>query len=136
MKFFYTALIAGVFIFFIHLFRYDIYPFIIYIHGKIDIKNEFKSEIKPNAMLYITLHNNHGIIFAVKKVINPVFPVEFKITRKNVLYPQLVTPKCKIKAVLNYDGKIDDIKPGDIYSKWHDSYLIATSIRIMLDTKK
>ncbi|MGC8867307.1 MAG: hypothetical protein ACP5IO_03660 [Elusimicrobiales bacterium] len=136
MKLFSVIFTIALFVFLTYLFRYEIYPFITYIHGNVDIKDEFKSEIRPNAMLYITLHNSYGIIFAVKEVINPVFPLEFKITRKNILYPHIVTPRCKIKAFLTYDGDINDIKSGDIYSKPYELYLINMSVRIKLDTKK
>lgn len=134
MRFAITIILAGAFIF--YYLKEDLYPHLTQVSGRVEIKEEFLKELKTNAMLYITLHNDKGIIFAVKQVINPEFPVNFKITSKNVLYPKLVTSQCTIKAVLNYHGNLHERKAGDIYSDEIKTFIINPKITLILDKKE
>jgi len=103
---------------------------IIFIKGVIEINTNFEKKIKPNSILYITIKNDKEIIFAIKKIINPSFPLEFEINHKNVLYPDLITLRTKIQAYINTHGNVGEIKPGDIYSKPIDSSIINTNLKI------
>lgn len=121
---------------FVYYFKENLYPYITTISGTVEIKEEFIQDLKTNSMLYITLHNDKGIIFAVKQVINPQFPLKFKITTKNILYPEIVTIKCSIKAVLNYHGNLHERKVGDIYSDDIKTIIINPNIKIILNKKE
>ncbi|MCX7905585.1 MAG: hypothetical protein N2446_02665 [Elusimicrobiales bacterium] len=116
--------------------REKIYPFITNINGTIYIKSQYLPEVKNNAILYIALYNDKGIIFGIKQIINPKFPLKFKITYKNILYPKLVSPKCTIKAILNYHGNLHEIKSGDIYSNELSIPIIKRNINIILENIK
>ncbi|MGC8727799.1 MAG: hypothetical protein ACP5SD_00890 [Elusimicrobiales bacterium] len=116
--------------------RYDIYAFSANLTGKIEISEDLSKHIKPNSMLYITLKNDKNIIFAVKEIINPIFPLDFKITRKNVLYPDISSFKIKLEAVINTHGEIGKIKPGDIYSSSIEANIISRNLDIKLDKIK
>lgn len=120
----------------LYFLRNQIYPYLTNVSGRVEIREDYINEIKPNSMLYITLHNEKGIIFAVKQIINPKFPLNFKITYKNVLFPRLVTPKCNIKAVLTYHGNLYEMRDGDIYSTNKPIYIIYRNVNISLANKK
>jgi hypothetical protein len=116
--------------------RYNIYAFSTNLTGKIEISEDLSKQIKPNSMLYITLKNDKNIIFAVKEIINPIFPLNFKITRKNVLYPDISSFKIKLEAVINTHGEIGKIKTGDIYSSSIGANILSRNLEIKLDKIK
>ena len=113
-----------------------LYPYFTRVSGTVEINDEFAKELKTNSMLYITLHNDKGIIFAVKQFINPQFPLKFKITHKNILYPHIITLKCSIKAVLNYHGALYEKKAGDLYSDPIETHIFSPSVKIKLNKKE
>jgi len=117
----------------VYYFRFDLYSLLIEISGKIEIENELEKNIRPNTMLYIKVRNDKNIIFAIKEIINPVFPVNFSINRKNVLYPDISSFNIKIETTINSHGEVGKIKPGDIYSKPIEANIFSRNIKIKID---
>lgn len=126
--------ILVVFLFLLNLLKEKICLYIFNVSGEINITT--RTEIKPNAMLYIAVYNDKGLIFAFKEIINPQFPLKFKLNYKNVLYPKLITSRCKIRAVLNYHGNLNELRQGDIYSENKNIYIIQPFLNINLDRVK
>jgi hypothetical protein len=116
--------------------RVFIYSNFIHINGEIDIKESFKKEIKPDTMLYIILENEKGTTFAIGEIINPVFPVKFRITRKNVLYPDISTFNIKVYATLNEHGEVGITRNGDMFSQKDNTYFISNRLKLNIDKIK
>ena len=117
-------------------YRFSIYSNIIYINGDIEIIEELKKDIKPGTMLYIILQNEKNTTFAISEIINPVFPIRFKITRKNVLYPDISTLRIKAYATLNRHGEVGNIKSGDMFSQTSKTYIISNGLKLRIDEAK
>ncbi|NLH39657.1 MAG: hypothetical protein GX445_06310 [Elusimicrobia bacterium] len=117
-------------------YRFLIYSNIIYIKGNIEINEELKKDIKPDTMLYIIIQNEKDTTFAISEIINPVFPVSFRITRKNVLYPDISTFKIKVYATLNKHGEVGNIKSGDMFSQTSKTYIISNRLKLRIDEVK
>jgi hypothetical protein len=67
-----------------------------------------------NGMLFLVASNEGGIPIAVKKIINPVFPVKFEMTSANLIMPDLLTRKLHLEALLNTHGQLGALRRGDL----------------------
>ncbi|HAT72360.1 MAG TPA: hypothetical protein DCS63_06045 [Elusimicrobia bacterium] len=68
----------------------------------------------PNSMLFLVARNDGGVPVAVKKIINPVFPVKFEMTSANLIMPDLLTRKLYLEALLNTHGQLGAVRRGDL----------------------
>ncbi|HBA61728.1 MAG TPA: hypothetical protein DCZ92_13135 [Elusimicrobia bacterium] len=83
--------------------------------GTITMGPELNASYLPaNSMLLIVAKNDGGVPVAVKKIINPVFPLKFEITSANLIMPDLLTRKVLLEAFLNGHGRVGVFKKGDL----------------------
>lgn len=68
----------------------------------------------PNSMLFLVALNEGGVPVAVKKVINPVFPVKFEMTPSTLIMPDLLTRKLYLSAMMNIHGQLNSPRRGDL----------------------
>lgn len=68
----------------------------------------------PNSMLFLVAQNEGGVPVAVKKVINPVFPLKFEMTPSNLIMPDLLTRKLYLSAAMNTHGQLNSPRRGDL----------------------
>lgn len=69
---------------------------------------------KPNTMLFLVARNEDGVPVAVKKIINPVFPLDFQMTPSDLIMPDVLTKKVYLEASLNSHGELGRLKSGDL----------------------
>jgi hypothetical protein len=88
-----------------------------------------------NGMLFVVARNDSGVPVAVKKIINPVFPVKFEMTSANLIMPDLLTQKLYIEALLNSHGELGAVRRGDLKGELPGSVrVISKKLDITLDT--
>ncbi|MEA3307736.1 MAG: hypothetical protein U9Q34_08130 [Elusimicrobiota bacterium] len=105
------------------------------ISGTITIAEKHKK--KPNAMLFIVLKNKGNIPLAVKKIINPSFPIEFTLTAADLIMPDLLSGKLYIEAYLNNHGVLGIRKSGDMIGKLKKPIFVnSKKIEISLSKKQ
>lgn len=85
------------------------------ISGTVTIAEKYKK--KPNAMLFIVLKNKGDIPIAVKKVINPSFPLNFNLNVNDLIMPDLLSKKLYIEAYLNNHGVLGKSKTSDMLGR-------------------
>ena len=68
----------------------------------------------PNSMLFLVALNEGGVPVAVKKVINPVFPLKFEMTPSSLIMPDLLTRKLFLSAIMNTHGQLNSPRRGDL----------------------
>jgi hypothetical protein len=122
---------------------YFIYPFalrvIFLVKGTAQITSEFAERAaRPNTMLFLVARNEGGVPVAVKKILNPVFPVDFQMTPSDLILPDVLTKKVYLEAFINSHGELGVFKNGDykgsvktplfIFSK-HNNILIDTAAK-------
>ncbi|MEW5950894.1 MAG: hypothetical protein GX447_09540 [Elusimicrobia bacterium] len=91
----------------------------------------------PNNVLLIAVKNDKGVPIGLKRIINPVYPLETKISRQDIFMPGLVSSKLEIYAEMNKSGEIGSKEKGGFYSsKTFKTFIISSSIGINLDSKK
>ncbi len=67
-----------------------------------------------NSMLFLVAQNEGGVPVAVKKIINPVFPLKFEMTPSNLIMPDLLTRKLYLSAAMNTHGQLKSTRRGDL----------------------
>ena len=102
------------------------------VSGTISIAKKHKK--KPNAMLFIVLKNKGNIPVAIKKVINPSFPLDFNLNVNDLIMPDLLSKKLYIEAYLNNHGVLGKSKTGDMLGKLQKPIFInSKNIEISLN---
>lgn len=98
---------------------YFLYPYLLKkiftISGTISIAEKYKK--KPNFMLFIVLKNKGDIPIAIRKTINPSFPLEFTLTANDLIMPDLLSRKVYIEAYLNNHGVLGKSKTSDMLGR-------------------
>ncbi len=88
----------------------------------------------PNSMLFVVASNDGGVPVAVKKIINPVFPVEFEINSSNLIMPDLLTSRIYLEAMLNTHGNLGVFRTGDLRGKCPGRvYIFTKGLSIKLE---
>ena len=118
---------------------YFLYPHILKkifsISGTVNITEKYKK--KPNAMLFIVLKNEGNIPVAVKKVINPSFPITFTLSSDNLIMPDLLSRKLYIEAYLNNHGVLGKSKTSDMLGRLKKPIFInSKTIKLDLTSNK
>lgn len=98
---------------------YFLYPYLLKkiftISGTITIAEKYKK--KPNSMLFIVLKNKGDIPIAIKKTINPSFPLEFTLTASDLIMPDLLSKKLYLEVYLNNHGVLGKSKTSDMLGR-------------------
>ena len=119
---------------------YFIYPFtlraIFLVRGTAEITSELAERAaKPNTMLFLVAKNEGGVPVAVKKIINPVFPLDFQLTPSDLIMPDILTKKIYLEAFVNSHGNLGVFKNGDLTgSIAAPLFIFSKKNRIRIDT--
>jgi hypothetical protein len=90
----------------------------------------------PDSMLFVMARNDSGITVAVKKVINPVFPAEFRMNSANLIMPDLLTRRLYFEARVNTHGQLNSPRKGDLQSGANTAAgIVSKGLEITLDTR-
>jgi len=92
---------------------------------------------RPNIMLFLVAMNESGVPVAVKKIIDPVFPLDFQMSAPDIIMPDILTRKVFLEAHINAHGELGRPRKGDltgslkgpvfIFSKRHDLVIDASA---------
>ncbi len=98
---------------------YFFYPFalrtLFLVQGTAQITSDLAERAaKPNTMLFLVARNEDGVPVAVQKIINPVFPLDFRLTPSDLIMPDILTKKIYLEAFLNSHGQLGALKSGDL----------------------
>lgn len=70
--------------------------------------------LPANSMLFVIAKNDSGVPVAIKKMINPAFPLAFMITPANLIMPDLLTRRVYLEAFVNTHGRLGVFRSGDL----------------------
>lgn len=92
--------------------------------------------VPANSMLFVVARNTDGVPVAVKKAINPVFPLNFEMTSSDLIMPDLLTRTIYFEAVLNTHGQILTFRKGDLWgTQISGKRFISKGVRIELGAR-
>lgn len=120
---------------------YFIYPFalraVFLVKGTAQITSDLAERAaRPNTMLFLVARNENGVPVAVKKVINPVFPMDFQMTPSDLIMPDILTKTVYLEAFLNSHGELGVLKSGDLTGSVRKPMFIFTKKQVLvIDTK-
>ena len=92
------------------------------ISGSITLEGESIARVeRSEESLFILLKDSGGVPIAVKRIVNPQFPVVYTLGTDDLLIPTL-RPRAplKVEVELNSKGKIGPPSPGDFYGVYPD----------------
>lgn len=84
------------------------------VSGTVALRPGAVPPLPANTMLFVVASNESGVPVAVKKVINPVFPMRFEISKSNLIMPDLLTRRVTVEAFLNRHGRLGIVEKGDL----------------------
>ena len=82
--------------------------------GTITLSGAARPELPANSMLFVIAKNDSGVPVAIKKIINPAFPLAFEITPANLIMPDLLTRRVYLEAFVNSHGLLGVFRKGDL----------------------
>ena len=88
--------------------------------GTITLGAAAPAALPANSMLFVIAKNDSGVPVAVKKIINPAFPLEFEITPANLIMPDLLTRRVYLEAFVNTHGRLGVFRAGDLRGECKD----------------
>ncbi len=106
------------------------------VSGTVQITPEMAAAMPgPNSMLFVVARNDGGVPVAVRKIINPVFPVKFELTTSSLIMPDLLTRRLYLDALLNTHGQLGVTRKGDIKGALNSGVpIVSKGSEITLDT--
>lgn len=88
--------------------------------GTITMSAATEPALPANSMLFVIAKNESRVPVAVKKIINPVFPLNFEITSASLIMPDLLTRRVYLEAYVNTHGLLGVLRKGDLKGECKD----------------
>lgn len=89
---------------------------------------------RPNTVLFIIAKSMADIPVAVKRIVNPVFPLDFHINSEDLLLHDPWRGQLRLEAQLNDHGQVGNMRPGDMAGILENPvYLRKNDIHITID---
>lgn len=90
--------------------------------GRIEVAERLRVPAQAdNVSCSIVVKNEADVPIAVKRVINPKFPMEFNIGKEDLLIDE-VEGNIKLEVQINSHGNLGVLKSGDIFGQSNDLY--------------
>jgi len=88
------------------------------VSGTIDITPRLsKMSEKPNNVCFIVAKNPGGVPVVIKRVVNPEFPLDFNITKKDLLIEDAWKDTMQVEVFINQHGQVGRLKAGDMFTE-------------------
>lgn len=106
------------------------------VSGTITLASNMRAKApKSNSVLFIVAKNMGGVPVAVRRIVNPQFPVSFSLTDEDLLVPGS-RPKdaLLIQVQMNTHGNVGEPVPGDLEGDNHEPvYSGERGVHIVID---
>ncbi len=105
------------------------------VSGTITIVAHLRSKaVQPNAVLFIIAKNLGGVPVAIKRLVNPHFPVVFKLEEEDLLVPGSRPPgPLHVEVQLNSHGFVGRPARGDLEGRTKESVDPGGEVHIVID---
>ena len=109
-------------------------PFLL--SGIVDVSPELVKQAQMNNnTCSIIVKNEADVPVAFKRIINPQFPLQFTITKSDLLIGDIIGP-VKLEVEINPHGTLGVLRPGDIIGSGDGSFEPYTKDILVLADKK
>lgn len=105
------------------------------ISGTVDVPSRLASAAQAdNNSCSIIVKNEADVPVAIKRVVNPKFPLEFNLGEDNLLVPD-IQGNLKLEVQINNHGKLGVLKEGDIFGA-SESLIKPNSKNVLVQADK
>jgi len=88
------------------------------ISGEINVAGRLsKRAAQPNTVCFVIAKNMGGVPVAVKRYVNPVFPLRFGIKADDLLLPDSWKEPLELEVEINHHGMVGKLEAGDMFGK-------------------
>jgi hypothetical protein len=107
------------------------------ISGTIDIAPRLEAKAdRPNTTCFVVIKNSDEIPLAIKRFVNPSFPLKFSINNEDMLLSKVWGDPLKIEVQVNNHGKVGTLEPGDMYGELEKPLgFYAKNVRVNVDRR-
>jgi hypothetical protein len=87
------------------------------ISGEINVSRRLARNTRaPNTMCYLIVKNQGDVPVAIKRYVNPVFPLHYEITAKDLMLADAWKEPLKVEVRINNHGQVGELQAGDMFS--------------------
>ncbi|MDD2772103.1 MAG: hypothetical protein PHP45_00230 [Elusimicrobiales bacterium] len=100
---------------------YAVYPSVLRaafsVSGEVNLAGRLAKRVgAPNTVCYVVARNAGDVPVAIKRYVNPSFPLKFNITAKDMLLADSWNGPLRLEAQVNNRGQVGQLQAGDMFA--------------------
>lgn len=106
--------------------------------GTVLVSHRFQKRLEtPNMVMFVTAANIGGVPVAVKKFVNPTFPLDWKMSPEDMILPgRDWDGTLSVRVTVNPHGKVGEVRPGDLLGEHrHPVHSGDRSVDVVIDSE-
>ncbi|TBR17334.1 hypothetical protein EPO15_17115 [bacterium] len=106
--------------------------------GTVLVSNRFQKRLEtPNMVMFVTAANTGGVPVAVKKFVNPTFPLDWTMAPEDMILPgRDWDGTLDVRVTVNSHGKVGEVRPGDLLGEHrHPVHSGDRSVDVVIDAE-
>jgi len=118
---------------------YALYPYVLqalfHVSGTVTVSERLaKRAAKPNTVCFVIVKNMGDVPVAIKRVVNPTFPLNFSVKHKDLILSDSWNQQLKVEVQINDHGKVGVLSAGDMFGSADDTIkLFAKDVVVNVD---
>jgi len=72
---------------------------------------------KPNTVCFIVVKNTGDVPVAIHRIVNPAFPMEYRVTSNDLLLPKPWNGPLNVEVQINHHGRVGKLEAGDMLGR-------------------
>ena len=108
------------------------------LYGTVLVSHRFQKRLEtPNMVMFVTAANVGGVPVAVKKFVNPTFPLDWKMAPEDMILPgRDWDGTLSVRVTVNQHGKAGEMRPGDLMGEHrHPVHSGDRSVDVVIDSE-
>lgn len=106
--------------------------------GTVLVSHRYQKRLEtPNMVMFVTAANIGGVPVAVKKFVNPTFPLDWKMEPEDMILPgRDWDGTLNVRVTVNQHGKVGEVRAGDLMGEHrHPVHSGDLSVDIVIDSE-
>lgn len=106
--------------------------------GSVVANHRFQKRLEtPNMVMFVTALNTGGVPVAVKKFVNPAFPLDWEMGPEDMILPgRDWEGTLSVRVTVNSHGKVGEVKGGDLVGEHrHPVHSGDSSVDVVIDAE-
>lgn len=106
--------------------------------GTVLVSHRYQKRLEtPNMVMFVTAANVGGVPVAVKKFVNPTFPLDWKMSAEDMILPgRDWDGTLSVRVTVNQHGKVGELHAGDLLGEHrHPVHSGDRSVDVVIDSE-